>query len=339
MNEFGSVHTSSDWGVVLLSIPSKHKKGIAKNLEEIFKLEKRNAEQILSNAPLILLDGLTLQLAACVRNFFQKLGAVAEATNHEVIKKNYWGVRWAQAPDLSFFMKEMGSAQMAPAEKKTVGPEMDPGVSKPHEAPVSAPQLPLAPEDPPSEASSQGVDPDWTQRVKELDEKLRKIHREKQEAQEEREEERIKNEEIAKKTCEDLQREAQKIETLTRESEEWRSRAAASGEKVRELETALRERILEIENLTRQKEELIQEKGALTRQSEKAAAEAQQAISALRDREQELLRKIEELERHVQQMTESLRIRDSVLAQFEKQITDLAGMSALSPTGPTENPS
>lgn len=72
MNESGSIHTSEDWGVVLLSVPSKHKKEIVKNLWEVFKLEKHDAEQILSNAPLILLDNLTFELAACIRDFFQK---------------------------------------------------------------------------------------------------------------------------------------------------------------------------------------------------------------------------------------------------------------------------
>jgi len=340
MNESESISTSKNWGVVLLSVPSKHKKGVVKNLEEIFKLDKHDAEKILSNAPLILVDDLPLELATHVRDFFRKAGVSAESTNHEVIKKNYWKVRWPEPPDLSFFMKYgTGSAAISPEAGKAEGQEPDPGVSQSYESqgigfqthPDTGYQLP--------EASVSGGDSDWAQRVSELDGKLRKIHREKVEAQEQRveaieklkmesrmqlEEEKRKREELAAKAAEDLQKEAEKIKALTGEKEEWYSKAVTSGEKVQELEANLLQRGSEIENLTRQREDLIRQKEELSRQAERAAAEAQQEISALRVHEQELLRKIEELERNVRQMAESLRFRDNVLAQFEKQIQELA---------------
>jgi len=59
-----------------------------KRLAEIFELDKHDAEQVLSNMPLILVDNLSFGLAARIKKFFQKIGAVAETTNHDMIKKN-----------------------------------------------------------------------------------------------------------------------------------------------------------------------------------------------------------------------------------------------------------
>ena len=72
-----SNHADEDWGVVLQSAPSKSKKEIVKRLEEIFELDKQDAEKALSNMPLILLDNISFGLAARVKAHFQKIGAVA----------------------------------------------------------------------------------------------------------------------------------------------------------------------------------------------------------------------------------------------------------------------
>ena len=112
MNESRSIHAAEDWGVVLQSVPSRNKREIVKRLEEVFELDKRDAEQVLSNMPLILIDNLSFGLAARIKNFFQKIGAVAETTNHDMIKKNCFQVLWPQTPDLSFFMKNAVSARL-----------------------------------------------------------------------------------------------------------------------------------------------------------------------------------------------------------------------------------
>jgi len=406
MNEPRSIHASEDWGVVLQSVPSKNRKGIVKRLGEIFGLDKRDAEQILSNMPLILVDNLSFGLAARIKKFFQTVGAVAETTNHDMIKKNCFQVLWPQTPDLSFFLKnETGPTEAPGADKKIPlrGTEIPPTVvsfenveSKPeiqrtlqapqpvwpsHESPKVVPQHPPVPPkvvqeppavishhppvppapipEPPSIVSqplpvfeekpmpplSSGVDLDWERRAKELNEKLRKFHEEKKELhvqhveatekvksefQQQIEEEKQKRDEIARKAQEDLQREAQKHEALTREGEEWRLKAIACEEKIRDLETNLAERASAVEHLVQQKDNLAQ-------QIERTIAESQQELSALRNREtetqQELAtlrgrdhessQKISGLERTIQEMTESLRSRDAMLAQFEKQISEL----------------
>jgi hypothetical protein len=397
MNEPRSIHAAEDWGVVLQSVPAKNKKEVIKRLGEIFSLDKRDAEQILANMPLILLDNLSFGLAARVKKFFQGVGAVTETTNHDMIKKNCFQVVWPQTPDLSYFMKnetgpaeipapekkmEAKPAEMPPAEKKLPSFDVTPEAAKIHEAPLprkpvqevpamaplhppvipkpaaaipapvmpipvpppapaSYPPSPIKPiqetpavvfhpisEEKPVKATPSGVDSDWERRAKELNDKLQKIHAEKQELhvrhveatekvkselQQQIEEEKRKRDEIARKAQEDLQKEAQKHEALSREGEDWRARAIALGEKVRELEANLNQKISAVENL-------MNEKDSLARQSE----ETHHELSTLRSREQEFSRKIEGLERSVQEMSDSLRARDGALAQFEKQIHELA---------------
>ena len=116
-----SNQSSDDWGVVIQSVPSRSKKNILKQLEHIFHLDKRDAEQVLANLPLILIDGISFGLAALVKKHFLDLGAVSETTNHEMIKKNCFQIVWPQAPDLAFFMKEQAkSSVVSKPEKKDV---------------------------------------------------------------------------------------------------------------------------------------------------------------------------------------------------------------------------
>lgn len=356
LNEPRSIHAAEDWGVVLQSVPSKNKKEIIKRLEEIFGLDKRDAEQILSNMPLILVDNISFGLAARIKKFFQTTGAVAETTNHDMIKKNCFQVLWPQTPDLSFFMKnETGPAEapgqekkagaapaeIPPAEKKIISFEVKPEIPSAREVPspaepVREPPAILSQPHPvsgqqPATTLPRDAGSDWERRAKELNEKLRKIHEEKQELsvrhaeatekvkgefQQRLDDEKKKRGDISK-AYENLQKEIRKHEALTQEGEEWRSRAAALSEKVRELEMSLMRK-------TSETEQLIQQKNDLVRQSEKAAIDAQRELSSLRGREQELSGKIEGLERNVREMNESLRSRDGMLDQFEKQISELA---------------
>jgi hypothetical protein len=415
MNDPKSIHAAEDWGVVLQSVPSKNKKEVVKRIEEIFQLEKRDAEQVLANTPLILVDNISFGLAGRIKIYFQKIGAVAETTNHEMIKKNCFQIVWPQTPDLSFFMKnEMTPGQEQKADVKAAdagsadtkateipkpvpavpaptafhatpapAPLHPPIVPKPvpaapasapahapippkpvHEAPAipshymaSAPRpvpepaapaqpAPAAPAEKPVAPASSGIDSDWERRAKELNEKLRRINEEKaamhakhaevtekvkqelhaqhtevtekvkSEYQQQIEAEKKKKEEIAK-AYEDLQKQAQKHEQLSREGEEWKARAVALGEKVRELETNLMQKTASLEQLMHQKDELL-------RQSETVASNAKNELSALREREQEFFKKIAELERSVEHMAESLQSRDGALASFERQMQELA---------------
>ena len=350
MNEPRSIHALEDWGVVLQSVPSKHRKEIVKRLQEIFGLDKHDAEQALANMPLILVDNISFGLAARIKKFFQGRGAVAETTNHDMIKKNCFQIVWPQTPDLSFFLLEEtkstdASVQPGTSETKSAPEQASlwkthtglssetPG-THPAPVPVSWPQpvvSKISPETPvpekpvrkspavvpqvqpifeekPAAVSSFNIDSDWARRTDELNEKLRKIQKEKQqlhdqhtettekvkmEFQQQLDKEKQKSEKIAH-AYEELQEEARKQEALTQEGFEWKSKAMVLGEKVRALETDLTQKISTIEHLILQKDDL-------TRDAEKAA---------------ELAGRVSDLERVIAE-------KDQEKAALEKRAADL----------------
>ncbi|MFH0986237.1 MAG: hypothetical protein V1882_12035 [Candidatus Omnitrophota bacterium] len=459
MNDSRSTHASEDWGVVLQSVPSKNKREIVKRLEEIFEVEKRDAEQILSNMPLILVDNLSFGLAARIKKFFQTLGAVAETTNHDMIKKNCFQIVWPQTPDLSFFMKNETGPSEAPAQdkkektkggifqfpgKKTVSHETKPEEPKvretpkseesrvpevpkavvldkdvppvlpniqapflgsPEETPAIIPQaepfpakpveepaaiIPLQPlfEEKPADAPAVEVDTEWERRAKELNEKLRKFHEEKQELhvqhteaaektknefqlkleeemktkheyqkkleeemrakdeyqkkleeekrakdeyqkkleeeirvkdeyQKKLEEEKKRNDEIARLAQESLQKGAEKHEALTRDGDEWRSRAESLGGKVNELETHLVQKASTVEQMMQQIEE---EK----KKSEETAKKAAEELQKEADRREALMREGDEWRAKAASLDEKVRELETNLMQKATTVEQMA---------------
>lgn len=178
---------AEDWSVIVESVSPKQKKNIVKRMVEIFELDKKETEQVLSNTPLILLDNLTFGMAARIKNYFQKLGAVVETTNHDMIKKNCSQIIWSEVPDLSFFLKD----ETAPSPR-TAQP-----VKSPHDFESSFPPtkqvqgldinkehlvrptvIDASQEEKiknHQETTSPGIDNSWEQRARELSERLKKI--------------------------------------------------------------------------------------------------------------------------------------------------------------------
>lgn len=373
---------SEDWGVVLQSVPSKKKKDVIKQLETIFHLDREDAEQVLANVPLLLVDHVPFTVATRIKKFFQKLGAVAETTNHDMIKKNCFQIVWPEMPDLTPFMEEPAAvaAKTAPAsvlEKQTPVPEPVPEAPRAAEAPAvaSSPVTEPAPITPPVEvppqtpAVSSQVDLEWERRARELNEKLQKIQQEKEqmceehaevsektknEFQEKLDQERQKKEEIAK-AYELLQQEAQKQEALTREGEEWRSKAMALGEKVREIETDLMRKNSAIEHLVHEKDELSgrarraeeldrrvaeleasgqakdQEKwlmGERIGELEKNAGEIHRQLEEVRRHEQELSLQTSEAGRRIQELDQSIAAKENEKNGLLTRIAELEKYAA-----------
>ncbi len=318
INEPRSFHAADDWAVVIQSVPSKSKKEIVKRLVEIFELDKRDAEQILSNVPLMFLDNLSFGLAVRVKKYFQKLGAVTETTNHDVIKKNCMQVLWPQAPDLSYFMKnELGSAETSahhPDEEirtegkpltgdKETGAEM-PKIHKgsPFAKPVSEPPSPpplyppiapkplrepmdlSAPEEKSKPQSLSGAEADLGRQAEALNEKIRKIDLEKQllQTQHAAALETMKRQlEAEKQKTAEI---AQAYETLQKESKK-QGVASRENEEWRVKSVALEEKITGLEkDLTQKREEIL-------RQDEEWRAKTAAAEEKIRQLEEELSRK------------------------------------------------
>lgn len=114
-DESKSANALDNWCVILQSYASKKKKDLVKNLGEIFDLDPKDADAAISSTPLILLDGLPFAMAGRIKDFFRKTGAVVEITNHDMIKKNCYQIVWSARPSLSFFEKQENPETPAPA--------------------------------------------------------------------------------------------------------------------------------------------------------------------------------------------------------------------------------
>lgn len=145
-NDAGFSSLSDDWSVILSSCNSKLKKELVKRISEIFELDKKDAEQALSNMPLILLDNLSFGMATRIKNYFVKLGAVVETTNMDMIKKNYSQVLWPEVPDLSFFLNEETKPPFREAKPEPMVPApAEPSRPVSHLPPVPEKEPPVAP--------------------------------------------------------------------------------------------------------------------------------------------------------------------------------------------------
>jgi len=344
INEPRPFHVADDWAVVIQSVPSKSKKEIVKRLEEIFELDKRDAVQILSSVPLMFLDNLSFGLAVRVKKYFQKLGAVTETTNHDVIKKNCMQVLWPQAPDLSYFMKnELGptetsvhpskgelSSERKPfaGEKKAEPetpkipkgppfaeqePEMSrpplypPIIPKPFRESKDNPSLSSAPAEKPKPPSLSSPEADVRRSNEALDEKIRKIDLEKQLLQ-------TQHAAMIETMKQQIEAEKKKTAEITRAYENLQKEARKEAGAFQQIEE-WRAKIVAMEEKIRQLEqELSQKKTALEPKGEAQDLRAEALEEKIRSLENELTQKSSEFEK-------TLRHKESVLQQLEAAVS------------------
>ncbi len=92
----------SSWSVILILPSLAAKDAIAKILTDAFRVTEDFAGQLLMSTPVILLDGLSQEEAARVRDYFQEAGAEACTSQNREVKKICYRVKWRSQPDLSF---------------------------------------------------------------------------------------------------------------------------------------------------------------------------------------------------------------------------------------------
>lgn len=362
MDDIKAANHAEDWCVILQSFHPKQKKELVKRLSEVFDLDRRDAEKAVANTPLIILDLLPFTTAGRIKNFLQKLGAVVEITNHDMIKKNCFQILWPEVPDLAFFLKEEtkpaveeprvegGQAPVLPVDKYETPGSVEPVMGS---ASTASPAI----EGKPTPVPVPKPDADGGKQAKEFLEKPVKT----QDEQQKRE-----------KTSRTPQKEVEQKETLPSSETNWRSKAVAFENRIHELEVELGSKSEALEKLGKEREKVglelektkesssktgnleklleVKEKDLQTLQTEvqqwmqrtqaleKAAAETTSAKEAMareleegKKREKELLAKVDNLERmtteareNLKKYEDSIKMRDATLETLEKRITEFA---------------
>jgi thiol-disulfide isomerase/thioredoxin len=92
-----------NWCIILSPIQSEiDKKKVAQKLTGIFSLTTEEAFDLVANTPIILLDNLTQQIAAKLKDYFRTVGAETVLTNDVFQKRKCFRTVWPEPPSLSF---------------------------------------------------------------------------------------------------------------------------------------------------------------------------------------------------------------------------------------------
>ena len=291
----GSV--SEDWSVILQSISPKNKKEIVKQVVEIFEIDKKSAEQALSGMPLVLVDNLTFGLAVRIKSYFQKLGAVAETSNHDMVKKNCYQIVWPEVPDLAFFIKDETTSQDIPIASVplTENAKIDhaPVVPTASSSVLEMPSVEkMAPD---NSMPSQPSKEDWDLKspAKELLGNAQKIQSESVPSQipQKAASDQLSKEGDLRRVQETLEKEIREKEFLEDECNDLRIRSLELESRVRELESSLEHRTIALEALTKEKEALAKQHDhsgehlARMQELDKAISMKEKEIEAQRTRE------------------------------------------------------
>lgn len=90
------------WSFILILPSLAAKDSVAALVVDAFHVTDEFAAQLLTNTPVILLDGLSQEEAVRVRDYFQQKGAEACITQNREVKKICYRIKWRTPPALDF---------------------------------------------------------------------------------------------------------------------------------------------------------------------------------------------------------------------------------------------
>lgn len=98
-------HKEQNWCLILNPIYNEiDKRKVAHKISEMFSLSPEEAEELVDNTPIILLDNLPRAVADRVKKHFQPTGAEVFMTNEVYLKRKCYRTVWPEPPNLSFFL-------------------------------------------------------------------------------------------------------------------------------------------------------------------------------------------------------------------------------------------
>jgi chromosome segregation ATPase len=98
-----SQQNNQNWCIILSPVKNEmDRKKVAQKISEVFSLSSEEAMDLVTNTPIILLDNLTQQVAAGVKEYFRPTGAEMILTNDVFLKRKCYRTVWPTEPNLSF---------------------------------------------------------------------------------------------------------------------------------------------------------------------------------------------------------------------------------------------
>ncbi len=107
------------WSFILILPSLAAKDAVAALVVDAFHVTDEFAAQLLTNTPVILLDGLSQEDALRVKEYFQQRGAEACVTQNREVKKICYRIKWRSAPSLDFLSNFQASSVSPASEDKS----------------------------------------------------------------------------------------------------------------------------------------------------------------------------------------------------------------------------
>lgn len=112
-----------NWCVILSPIPSEiDRKKVAQKISGGFSLSLDEAVDLVSNTPIIILDNLTREIAAKVKEYFRAAGAETVLTNDVFQKRKCYRTVWPEPPSLAF-LQNWSPAEPSKDDHQELHPE------------------------------------------------------------------------------------------------------------------------------------------------------------------------------------------------------------------------
>lgn len=108
------------WSFILILPSLAAKDAVAALVVDAFHVTDEFASQLLTNTPVILLDGLSQEDALRVKEYFQQRGAEACITQNREVKKICYRIKWRSAPSLDFLSSFQASVSPVSEDKSAL---------------------------------------------------------------------------------------------------------------------------------------------------------------------------------------------------------------------------
>ncbi|MFZ5801981.1 MAG: hypothetical protein ACOY3K_02565 [Candidatus Omnitrophota bacterium] len=110
-----------NWCLILNPLYSEiDKRKVSRKISEAFTLSEEEANDLVNNTPIILLDNLTQDIANRVKDYFRPTGAEILMTNEVYLKRKCYRTVWPEQPTLAFLhqmpLPDMPNVEAAPSE-------------------------------------------------------------------------------------------------------------------------------------------------------------------------------------------------------------------------------
>jgi chromosome segregation ATPase len=295
---------AKSWSVVLVSaLRTPAKETLVKELTAIFPLSSSDAEDLLTSAPIVLIDELDLSVATEIKKRLESTVAEVMITQDSSVLRKCSRTVWPNRPDLSVFQRELETApaiaeESQPTETAAADEVADDLVPIDDQSMVGQPRM-------------ESVDSD---EMGELAERIAQLESQNQELSKG---ERIHAEKIAALENTNLQLEESLKEQL-RKNQELRVKGAVTEEQLRLQDDQIQRFMQELDILRAEKQQQSAVHGEMNEEKRRQAEEKARFEQQLAEKEREAIKIAGQRDELIRQLEEERRLHSGEVSRLSE---------------------